>query len=111
MIEKDSLSLNLDNSSQETAKTDKTRSRIFQGQVVGNNRQKTISVLVGKRKKHQLVGKVVGSSKKYHVHVESEKYNLGDIVEISEGRPSSKSKTWIVSRLVQSALQNVSSVG
>jgi small subunit ribosomal protein S17 len=79
----------------------KKTARTFIGEVVSDKRQKTVAVLVGKRSKHSLLGKIVEFSKKYHVHDEREEYSVGDIVEISETKPFSKSKSWIVSRLVQ----------
>lgn len=41
-------------------------------------------------------------SKKYHAHTDAQ-YNEGDIVEIQEGRPVSKTKSWYVSRLLTAA--------
>jgi small subunit ribosomal protein S17 len=82
----------------------KKTARTFTGEVISDKRQKTIAVLVAKRNKHSLLGKIVELSKKYHVHDEREEYSVGDIVEISETKPFSKSKSWIVSRLVQKAV-------
>jgi small subunit ribosomal protein S17 len=75
--------------------------RTFIGEVVSDKRQKTVAVLVGKRSKHSLLGKIVEFSKKYHVHDEHEEYSVGDVVEISETKPFSKSKSWTVNRLIQ----------
>jgi ribosomal protein S17 len=47
-------------------------------------------------------GKYVVQSKKYHAHTDAQ-YNEGDIVEIQEGRPVSKTKSWYVSRLLTAA--------
>jgi small subunit ribosomal protein S17 len=79
----------------------KKTARIFIGEVVSDKRQKTVAVLVRKRSKHSLLGKIVEFSKKYHVHDEYEEYSVGDVVEISETKPFSKSKSWTVSRLIQ----------
>jgi len=80
--------------------------RTFVGKVVSDKRAKTVTVLVERRVKHELYGKIVGRSSKYHAHDEKGEYHLGDLVEITESRPISKTKSWVVSRLVQKA-QNV----
>jgi small subunit ribosomal protein S17 len=77
--------------------------RSFVGKVVSDKRAKTVTVLVERRVKHELYGKIVARSNKYHAHDENDEYHLGDIVEITEHRPISKTKSWIVSRLVQKA--------
>ncbi|GAP36371.1 30S ribosomal protein S17 [Piscinibacter sakaiensis] len=75
--------------------------RTLVGKVVSDKRSKTVTVLIERRTKHELYGKIVGRSSKYHAHDENGEYKLGDIVEISEGRPISKTKAWVVTRLVQ----------
>ncbi|MFY0076050.1 30S ribosomal protein S17, partial [Acinetobacter baumannii] len=42
-------------------------------------------------------------SKKYHAHDEANQYNEGDKVEITESRPLSRTKSWVVSRLLEAA--------
>ena len=76
------------------------------GRVVSDKRAKTVTVLVERRVTHDLYGKIVGRSRKYHAHDEKGEFKMGDMVEIAESRPISKTKTWVVSRLVQKA-QNV----
>jgi len=77
--------------------------RTLVGRVVSDKRAKTVTVLVERRVTHELYGKIVGRSRKYHAHDESGQYHLGDVVEIAEGRPISKTKSWVVTRLVQKA--------
>jgi small subunit ribosomal protein S17 len=77
--------------------------RTLVGKVVSDKRQKTVTVLIERRAKHELYGKIVGRSRKYHAHDEKGEYKLGDTVEIAEGRPISKTKSWVVTRLVQKA--------
>jgi len=60
-------------------------------------------VLVERAVKHALYGKIVMKSSKYHAHDENGEFKLGDIVEIAESRPLSKTKNWVVTRLVQKA--------
>jgi small subunit ribosomal protein S17 len=62
-----------------------------------------VTVLVERRVKHALYGKIVMKSSKYHAHDEKGEYKMGDVVEIAEGRPLSKTKSWVVTRLVQKA--------
>ena len=77
--------------------------RTFVGKVVSDKRTKTVTVLVERRTMHELYGKIVGKSSKYHAHDEKGEYKMGDVVEITESRPISKTKSWIVTRLVKKA--------
>lgn len=77
--------------------------RTFVGKVVSDKRAKTVTVLVERRNKHELYGKIVASSRKFHAHDEKGEYHLGDVVEITESRPISKTKSWVVTRLVEKA--------
>ncbi len=83
------------------AQTKVTRSLV--GKVVSDARAKTVTVLVERRVMHELYGKIVGKSRKYHAHDENNEYKIGDVVEISESRPISKTKSWVVTRLVEKA--------
>ena len=85
----------------EAQATKNTRTLI--GQVVSDKRAKTITVLVERRVKHELYGKIVARSSKYHAHDETGQYQLGDVIEITESRPISKTKSWVVTRLVKKA--------
>jgi small subunit ribosomal protein S17 len=73
------------------------------GRVVSDKRAKTVTVLVERRVKDELYGKIVGRSRKYHAHDEKGEFKMGDTVEIAESRPLSKTKNWVVTRLVQKA--------
>jgi len=77
--------------------------RTLVGQVVSDKRSKTITVLVERRVTHELYGKIVARSRKYHAHDENGEYKMGDVVEIAEGRPISKTKSWVVTKLVKKA--------
>ncbi len=79
--------------------------RTLVGKVVSDKRDKTITVLIERRTKHELYGKIVARTSKYHAHDENGEYQLGDVVEIAESRPISKTKSWIVVRLMQKAIQ------
>jgi small subunit ribosomal protein S17 len=81
------------------AKVKNTRTLV--GKVVSDKRSKTVTVLIERRTKHELYGKIVARSSKYHAHDEKGEYKTGDVVEIAESRPISKTKAWVVTRLVE----------
>ena len=70
--------------------------RVLQGVVVSDKNAKTVVVNVERRFVHPEMGKIVRRSKKYHAHVETGEYKVGDIVRIQETRPISKLKSWEV---------------
>ncbi len=87
-----------------TAQTTKPkRQRTLSGKVVSNKMDKTIVVLVERRVKHPVLGKIIMRSAKYKAHDETNQYNEGDTVEIAEGRPISRSKSWTATRLIEAA--------
>ena len=73
-----------------------TNTRTLVGRVVSDKRSKTITVLVERRVIHELYGKIVGRSRKYHAHDEKGEYKAGDVVRIQECKPLSKLKNWEV---------------
>ncbi len=73
------------------------------GRVVSDNMDKTVTVLVERRVKHALYGKVVTKSAKYHAHDENNECKEGDLVEIEACRKLAKTKAWRVKRLVEKA--------
>lgn len=75
--------------------------RTLVGKVVSNKMTKTVTVLVERRVKHPVYGKIVVKSNKYHAHDESDVLNEGDIVEIAATRPLSRTKNWTVTRVVE----------
>ncbi len=81
----------------------KSLKRTLIGKVVSDKRSKTVTVLIERRVKHALYGKIVGKSSKYHAHDESGAYKMGDVIEITECRPISKTKNWVATRLVEKA--------
>jgi small subunit ribosomal protein S17 len=86
---------------QTTTKVKVTRTLV--GKVVSDARAKTVTVQVERRSKHELYGKIVAHSRKYHAHDENNEFHIGDVVEITESRPLSKTKNWVVTRLVEKA--------
>ena len=79
--------------------------RTLVGRVVSDKRAKTVTVLVERRVKHPLDGKIVIKSSKYHAHDESGQYHTGDVIEIQESKPISKTKNWVATRLVEKAAE------
>jgi small subunit ribosomal protein S17 len=71
------------------------------GRVVSDKMQKTVVVRVERRVRDALMGKIITRSKKYHAHVETDEFKPGDLVEIAECRPISRTKSWRVTRLVE----------
>ncbi|EMD82286.1 30S ribosomal protein S17 [Pacificimonas flava] len=70
--------------------------RIMAGPVVSDKTDKTVTVLIERRVKHPLYGKIIRRSKKYHAHDENNEFSIGDVVRIEECAPMSKTKTWRV---------------
>jgi small subunit ribosomal protein S17 len=64
---------------------------------------KTITVMVERTVKHPIYGKFIKRSTKLHAHDEANVCNEGDIVNITECRPLSKSKTWMLVDVVTKA--------
>ena len=81
-----------------------SRKRTLIGKVVSDKRAKTVTVLIERRVKHELYGKIVGKSSKYHAHDEKGEYKMGDTIEITESRPLSKTKNWVATKLIQKAV-------
>jgi small subunit ribosomal protein S17 len=81
--------------------TQKVR-RILTGRVVSDKMQKTVTVLVERRVKHA-IGKIVTRSRKYAAHIEGLEAGTGDVVQIEECAPISRTKAWRVTRVVEKA--------
>ena len=78
-----------------------TVKRTLFGRVVSDKMNKTVTVLVERKVKHPVYGKVLTRSKKYHAHDEQNEFHEGDLVEIEECRPIAKTKAWRVTRLLE----------
>ena len=81
------------------------RTRIVTGKVVSNKMDKTITVLLERRVKHPVYGKYITRSSKIHAHDENNQCSIGDTVTVAETRPISKSKSWKLLDVVESAVQ------
>ena len=78
--------------------------RVLQGTVVSDKTDKTVVVLVERQVPHPLYGKIIRRSKKYHAHNEGNSAKAGDLVEIVETRPVSRTKTWAVTSVLEKAI-------
>ena len=61
--------------------------RTLQGKVVSDKMDKTVTILVERKVKHPLYGKIIRRSTKIHAHDEQNEYSIGDVVVIEESRP------------------------
>jgi small subunit ribosomal protein S17 len=77
--------------------------RTLEGRIVSDKMQKTVTVLVERRVKHPVIGKVMTRSKKYHAHVDGLEAMAGDLVQIEECAPISKTKAWRVTKVIEKA--------
>lgn len=84
--------------------SDTKSKRTLVGRVVSDKMDKTVTVLVERRVKHPMYDKIIVRSRKYHAHNENNEAKTGDMVEIQEGKPVSKTKSWAVSRLLERAV-------
>ncbi|MBY0483377.1 30S ribosomal protein S17 [Nitrosomonas sp.] len=74
--------------------------RTLNGRVTSNKMDKTVTVLVERRLKHPLYGKFITRTKKYHAHNDNNQLSIGDLVEIVECRPLSRTKSWKVTGIL-----------
>jgi small subunit ribosomal protein S17 len=79
------------------------RTRTLQGRVVSDKMDKTITVLVERRVKHPVYGKYITRSSKVHAHDEGNTAGMGDTVLVAESRPLSKTKSWTLVEVIETA--------
>ena len=79
--------------------------RMATGRVVSDKMNKSISVLIERRVKHPIYHKYVKRSTKLHAHDENNECKMGDLVTICETRPISKSKSWSLVKIEESAVK------
>jgi len=75
------------------------------GVVVSNSGDKSVKVKIDFKVKHPKYGKYIKRRTKIGVHDEHNQSGVGDLVEITECRPHSKSKSWRLVRIVQRAVE------
>lgn len=77
--------------------------KILKGKVVSNKMDKTIVVAVENRRAHPKYRKVVLRTNKFKAHDESNSCGIGDVVEIIEHKPISKTKRWMLKEVITKA--------
>jgi len=85
-----------------SAETTKLQRTVI-GRVLSNKMEQTATVVVERKVKHPMYGKYVRRSKKYHVHDAENALNIGDVVQIKECRPLSKTKSWTLDKVLEAA--------
>jgi len=90
----------------EQSKDQRGSRRKLSGRVVNDTSnpgraKKTVIVMVERRFRDPVYGKYIKSRRKYHAHDEKEEFRQNDLVEICESRPLSRTKRWIVTRLLK----------
>ena len=80
------------------------RARTATGRVVSNRMEKSIVVLIERRVKHPVYGKIIKRSTKIHAHDEKNECGLGDVVRVSESKPFSKTKNWALVEVVEKSV-------
>lgn len=71
------------------------------GVVESDKRDKTRKVVIAYQAMHPKYGKYIRQRTVLHIHDEKNESRLGDLVEIAQCRPVSKTKTWRLVRVVE----------
>lgn len=82
--------------------------RVIVGSVTSANMQKTVVVTVVRRVRDRRFHKFLTRRVKYHVHDEHNSAKVGDLVEIIESRPMSRTKRWRLLRTITKAVEGAS---
>ena len=83
---------------------ERNQRKVYQGRVVSDKMDKTITVVVETKRNHPVYGKRINYSKKYKAHDENKTAKTGDIVRIMETRPLSKDKRFRLIEIVEEAV-------
>lgn len=81
----------------------RARRKVRIGKVRSNKTDKTVTVRVKRIFRHPLYERVIRRSDSYKAHDQNNECGNGDVVEIMETRPLSKTKRWRVVRIVEKA--------
>ena len=83
-----------------------TTARTVTGRVTSNKMNQTITVMIERRVKHPVYGKIIRRSTKVHAHDAENTSRIGDLVTIEECRPLSKTKSWTLVEVNERAVQD-----
>src|SRR5262245_48737298 len=86
-----------------TTTSDRGQRRTEKGVVTSDKMNKTRRVEIARLVKHPRYGKYIRRRTICHVHDETNESHLGDTVEVMESRPLSKTKHWVLLRVVTKA--------
>jgi small subunit ribosomal protein S17 len=75
--------------------------RTLQGRVISDKMQKSAVVAIERFIKHAIYGKFIKRTTKLHIHDENNECTVGDLIEIRESRPISKTKSWVLVRIIK----------
>jgi len=75
------------------------------GMVISNSGNKSIKVAIDFKVKHPKYGKYVKRRTKLGVHDEHNQAGVGDLVEVTQCRPYSKTKSWRLLKIVEKAVK------
>lgn len=87
--------------------TNEKLKRTLNGRVTSNKMDKTVTVLVERKIKHPLYGKFITRTKKYHAHDDNNQFSIGDLVQIEECKPLSRTKSWKAIKLLVDEANNL----
>ena len=92
-----------DSAATTVAGAERRRRKTLRGRVVSDKMQKSVVVTIERLVKHPLYGKRIKRTSRYTAHDETNDCREGDLVEIMETRPMSKTKRWRVIRVIERA--------
>ncbi|MBK4764831.1 MAG: 30S ribosomal protein S17 [Pantoea sp. Brub] len=78
--------------------------RTFQGRIISNKMQKTAIVAIERLVKHPMYGKFIKRTTTLYIHDEKNECQIGDIVEVRECRPLSKTKSWTLVSIIEKSI-------
>lgn len=83
--------------------SEQSTQRTLTGKVVSDKGEKSITVLIERSVQHPLYGKMIRRSTKFNAHDENNTAKTGDVVTIRECRPISKTKSWTLVEVLETA--------
>lgn len=83
---------------------ERNQRKVYQGRVVSDKMDKTITVVIETKRNHPVYGKRINYSKKLKAHDENNSAKMGDIVRVMESRPLSKDKRFRLVEIVEEAV-------
>ena len=82
---------------------ERNKRKVRSGKVTSDARDKTITVKIERLVRHPLYGRVIKKRSKLMAHDEKNEAHIGDLVEVMETRPLSKTKRWRLVKVLEKA--------